>query len=401
MISRSLATAIVSPDPLVLRQMQGALDSCTVTEAVWSLSEYPEFPALERLKEAASGCIMFLDFSDTIRAERIAVELDRDYPQVSVVAVLNGGTKDDVVALMRLGIREIIGNPISSSEVKVAFVRASKRLNPAAAAGGDIYAFLPARVGAGATTTVISTAAAVARLSKQPTLLLDFDFRFGISSFLLKLDGRRSVQDALKVSAHLDEDFWEKLVTRRGGMDILGSAPDELPSEPRADQCSALLSRAQSQYGAIFLDLPGAMDSYELEALHQAKDIFLVLTSDMAGLHMAKRKSEALRRLHLTAKASAIISQADGRATLPLADIEKLLQLPVRFVLPRDEPAVTQSAMQGVAVQSDSKLGAQIETIAKAIAGTPVAKPSPAQRTHRFLEFFSVSPDRDRHRWKD
>jgi pilus assembly protein CpaE len=400
MISCSLTTAIVSPDPAVLRQMQEALESGSITEAVWSLSDYPDFPALERLKEASSGCVLFLDFSNAARAQRIAVELDRAYPFVSVVAVLNGGTKDDVVALMRLGIREIIGNPISSSEVRVAFVRASKRLRPANAAGGDIYAFLPARVGAGATTVAISTAAAVARLSKQATLLMDFDFRFGISSFLLKLDGRRSVQDALS-AARLDEDFWERLVTRRDTLDILGSAPDELPSEPRVDQCAALLSRAQSQYGAIFLDLPGAMDSYELEALNQAKEIFLILTSDMAGLHMAKRKSEALRRLQLADKVSALINQADGRATLAIADIEELLQLPVRFILPRDEKAVSEAGMQGEAVRAGSKLGVQIETLAKTITSTTVAKLPPARRTHRFLEFFYVSPDRDRYRWKD
>jgi pilus assembly protein CpaE len=380
--------------------MQEALESGSITEAVWSLSDYPDFPALERLKEASSGCVLFLDFSNAARAQRIAVELDRAYPFVSVVAVLNGGTKDDVVALMRLGIREIIGNPISSSEVRVAFVRASKRLRPANAAGGDIYAFLPARVGAGATTVAISTAAAVARLSKQATLLMDFDFRFGISSFLLKLDGRRSVQDALS-AARLDEDFWERLVTRRDTLDILGSAPDELPSEPRVDQCAALLSRAQSQYGAIFLDLPGAMDSYELEALNQAKEIFLILTSDMAGLHMAKRKSEALRRLQLADKVSALINQADGRATLAIADIEELLQLPVRFILPRDEKAVSEAGMQGEAVRAGSKLGVQIETLAKTITSTTVAKLPPARRTHRFLEFFYVSPDRDRYRWKD
>jgi Flp pilus assembly CpaE family ATPase len=184
-------------------------------------------------------------------------------------------------------------------------------------------------------------------------------------------------------------------------LDILGSAPDELPSEPRVDQCAALLSRAQSQYGAIFLDLPGAMDSYELEALNQAKEIFLILTSDMAGLHMAKRKSEALRRLQLADKVSALINQADGRATLAIADIEELLQLPVRFILPRDEKAVSEAGMQGEAVRAGSKLGVQIETLAKTITSTTVAKLPPARRTHRFLEFFYVSPDRDRYRWKD
>lgn len=394
-------TAIVTPNPATHRQLHDALDSGRMTDAVWSLPEYPELPGLEPLREAPSGCVLFLDFSDPIRARRIAVELDRAYPLVSVVAVVDGATKDDVIDLMRLGIREVIGVPVSSSEVATALVRASSKLSQANTAGGDIYAFLPARAGAGATTIAISTAAAAARISNQPTLFLDFDLRFGITSFLCKLDGRHSVQDALSVSAHLDENYWRNLVTRRQTLDILGSAPDELPREPRADQCATLLSSAQSHYGRIFADLPGALESYELETLNRAKEIFLILTSDMAGLHVAKRKSEALRQLHLADKVSALISQAEGRAKLPLGDIEKLLRLQVRFVFPKDEKAVGEAVMQGAAVRADSKFGAQIETIAKTIAGTSIATPSPAQRTHRFLEFFAVSPDRDRDRWKD
>lgn len=399
MLNRALTTAIVSPDPIIHRHVQEALESGSLTGEVWSLPGYPELPALERLKKAPSGCILFLDFSDPIRARRIAVELDRTYPLVSVVAVFNGGTKDDVVALMRLGVREVIGNPINSAEVTVAFVRASEKLSPAAAAGGDIYAFLPARAGAGATTVAINTAAAVARISQRQSLLLDFDLRFGVTSFLLKLEGRHSMQDALLASANFDEDFWERLVTRRDTLDILGSAPEELPPEPRPDQCAAVLNCALSRYPTIFVDLPGALEPFELETLNQAKEIFLVLTTDVTGLHMAKRKSEALRRLQVTDRVSAIINQADGRATLAVAEIEKLLKLPVRFNLPRDEHAINVAMLQGRPVQADSRFGAQIEVIAKSIAGTAVA--TPPIRPRRFLEFFSVSADRDRYRWRD
>jgi pilus assembly protein CpaE len=401
MVGCSLTTAIVSPDPAVRRQLQEALESGSLTEAVWSMSVYPDIPALERLKEASSGCVLFLDCSDPVCAQRVAMELDRAYPFVCVVGVLSGGTKNDVIALMRAGIREFLSDPITSSEVAAALGRASKTLNPLSAAAGSIHAFLPARAGAGATTVAISTAAAVARLSQRPTLLLDFDLRFGITSFLLKLDGRYSVQNALNASTHVDEDFLETLVTRRDNLDILGSGPDELPSEPRRDQCAALLDCAQSRYGAIFVDLPGAMEAHELETLHRAKEIFLVLTSDMAGLHMGKRRAEALRRLQLTDRVSVLISQAEGRRSLALADIEKLLQLPVRFILPKDEQAVNEAVLQGAAVRADSKVGAQIEAIAKTIARAPAATPLPARRTHHFLEFFAVSPDRDRYRWKE
>jgi Flp pilus assembly CpaE family ATPase len=180
---------------------------------------------------------------------------------------------------------------------------------------------------------------------------------------------------------------------------ILGSAPAELPPEPRAEECTAVLDRAQSLYAATFVDLPGAMEPYELTALKRATEIFLVITTDMTGLHMAKRKCEALRAVQLADKVSILISHGDGRATLSVTEIEKLLQMPVRFILPKDEKAVARAVLDGASVQANSKLGAQIEAIAKSIAGP--AKPLQARSARRFLEFCYVSPDADRYRWRD
>jgi len=390
----SLTAVIVSPDRAVHRELETALGQSSMAEAVWVVSDYPEFSALERLKGAQPGCVLFLDFSDPTRARRIAAELDRAYPFVSVVAIHNSPTKDEVMALMQLGVREVLSTPISHSEVVVAFIRATKKLKPAVSAGGNIYAFLPAKPGAGATTVAISTAAAVARISKQRTLLLDFDLRLGVTSFLLQLDGRHSVQDALNQGAHLDDDLWLKLVCNRDGLDVLGSAPSEVPSEPSTDAYTAVLNCAQARYAAICVDLSGGMERHELEALDRAKEIFLVCTSDVTGLHMAKRKAEALHRLQLEEKVSAVINQAERRTIMPLADIEKLLGLPVRFTLPSDTKVVTSAVQRGAAIQGSSPLAMQIETLAKSIAGTIVGN-LPTGPVRRFIEFFSVSPERE------
>lgn len=393
-----LVAVVVSPDRATHHQLEVALGQGSMTEAVWAVSEYPELPALERLKDVHPGCILFLDFSDPIRARRIATELDRAYPLVSVVAIHESQTKDEVIELMQMGVREVIGRPISSSEVAVAFARAARKLTSGENTGGDIYAFLPAKAGAGATTVALSTAAAIARISKQRTLLLDFDLRLGVTSFLLQLDGYHSVQDALNEGVHLDSDLWLKLVSVRGCLDILGSAPTDLPSEPSADSYRAVLNCAQARYSAICVDLPGAMEHHELETLNRAKEIFLVCTSDVTGLHMAKRKAIALHNLQLGDKISVVINHAERRSMLPLADIEKLLQSPVRFTLPSDVKTVACAVQRGQAIQGSSPLATQIETLAQSIVGTSVGNPTRGS-ARRFIEFFSVSPEREPDTW--
>jgi pilus assembly protein CpaE len=394
MTMNSLTAVIVSPDRAIHGALETALRQGFMAEAVWVVSDYPELPALERLKEAQPGCVLFLDFFDPIGARRIATELDRAYPFVSVVAIHNSQTKDDVIALMQLGVREVISSPISHSEVALAFTRAANKLKSPDSAGGNIYAFLPAKPGAGATTIAISTAAAVARISKHRTLLLDFDLRLGVTSFLLQLDGRHSVQDALNAGMHLDNDLWLKMVCTRDGLDVLGSAPIDVPAAPSADAYTAVLNCAQASYAAICVDLPGAMERHELETLGRAKEIFLVFTTDVTGLHMAKRKAEALRQLQLAEKVSAVINHAERRPLLSLADIETLLRLPVRFTLPSDGKAVGSAVQRGGVIQGSSPLAVQIEALAKSIVGTTAGSSSTGS-VRRFIEFFSVSPERD------
>ncbi len=379
--------------------MESALKRGSVADAVWVVSRYPELSELERLKEMQPGCVLFLDFSEPIRARRIASELDRAYPFVSIVAIHESDSKEDLVALMQLGIREVVGAPVSDSQLVGAFLRAAKKFRVAENGGGEIYAFVPAKPGAGATTVAISTAAAVARISNQMTLLLDFDLRLGVTSFVLGLDGRYSVQDALHEAVNLDEDLWSQLVTHRGNLEILGSAPVEVPCNPSPDAYEAVLNCAQAHYAAICVDLAGPMERYEQETLERAKEIFLVCTADVTGLHMAKRKAEALHKLELGERLTAIVNHADKRSILPLADIEKLIQVPVRFTLPSDSKSVTAAVQAGEPISSKSPLGMQIEAIAKTLAGTAVGRGS-SPSVRRFIEFFSVSPARERDLWK-
>jgi Flp pilus assembly CpaE family ATPase len=141
------------------------------------------------------------------------------------------------------------------------------------------------------------------------------------------------------------------------------------------------------------------MEPHERETLDRAKEIFLVCTADVTGLHMAKRKVDTLKTLDLREKLVVVVNHAERRTTVRLADIEKLLQVPVRFSLPSDQKAVTKAAQLGEAISSGSPLAEQIEAIAKSIVGTSAGKTSTGS-VRRFIEFFSVSPIREA-KWKD
>jgi len=389
---------IISADRKVHDQVETALAAGSLAESVWTVADYPDLPDLERLKQIPSGCVLFLDFDDPMRARRVAAELDRSYPQVSVVAVRSGHTKDDLIQLMQLGIREVVSDPAHPGEVSGAYMRALRKIGTSRSTTGHIYAFLPAKPGAGATTIAIQTAWTAARLLGGRTLMLDFDLRLGITSFLMKLDGRHCVQDALNVAQTLDEDVWAGLVCHRQNLDVLGSAPQDLLTYPEEAEYKAVLGCAQKLYDATCVDLAGSMEPHELETLRRAREIYLVCTADVAGLHMAKRKSDTLQQLHLKDKVSVVLNRVERRSSLPTRDIEGLLDLPVRFVVPSDEKSIARAVQAGTPIEQGSPIAVQVDALARSIKGGPV--PVAAPPTRKFVEYFSVSPAREWPIWK-
>ncbi len=93
-----------------------ALEGNTDIDTLWRLIEYPDSPALTEIRKA-SVCIVFLDFSDPIRAKAVAAELDNSYPMATLVAVHAGGPSLNLIDLMQLGIREVLTMPATSAEV--------------------------------------------------------------------------------------------------------------------------------------------------------------------------------------------------------------------------------------------------------------------------------------------
>jgi pilus assembly protein CpaE len=401
MPSAQFIVAVISPQRKIHEEIAAALTGIPEIEALWTLVEYPDPTALSEIRKATGGCVVFLDFADPIRAKAVAAALDSSYPMATAVALHTARQPHDLIELMQLGIREVLTLPIVVNDVIGAFMRVTRKLKLPNGTeddgGGHLYAFLPSKPGVGATTLAAHSAAAAARLTNQRTLLLDFDFRLGMTSFLFKLDGNYSVLDAIRSQALLDSGVWDQMVCRRGMLDILGSAPVEFGGVNPETGAVALVDLARASYRTICVDLPGEMRDYEVETLNRAKECFLVTTSDIGALHMAKRKADTLQTLGLQNKVSVIINRAESRGAMAIRDVEAILQLPVRFSVGSSEKEIAESIRAGKPLEGRSPLAKQIETIAQRIS--PGAVAGTGAKLRRFIETFSVSPVRDRATW--
>jgi Flp pilus assembly CpaE family ATPase len=227
-------------------------------------------------------------------------------------------------------------------------------------------------------------------LTADLALLLDFDIRLGVTSFLLRAEGTHTMLDALQVSSRLDDSMWANLISECGRLHMLGSGAGDFSSPVPTERFSELLDFALRKYSLICADLPGSMEPYERETILRAKRIFMVCTTDIGALHVARRKTAWLSEMGVAGKVSVILNGIERRSALLVRDIEKVVQLPVRYLIPEGASEITRAVRKGVAIEGSSPLAKQIETIARDIAeGVSVIKKASAGR--RFVEYFSVS----------
>jgi pilus assembly protein CpaE len=391
--SEQLILVIVSNKEDFLHEVHEVLDSRVRRDATWDLT-YDEAPRLRTLG-LAQQCVLIIDFSDPRRAMAVA-SMVTGRPQIATIALNVGSSRDELVALMQAGVRDVLPE-FTKLGILQSVNRAVAQLTKAEDVLGDLYAFVPAKPGCGATTIVTHASAAVARKAEEPALLLDFDIRLGIMSFLLKIEGAHTIVDALEQAEHLEPGLWANLVCQRGPLHVLGSGPIEYSHPVPAHRFSMLLDFAVRQYPLVSVDLPGTLEDYECETLLRAKKIFLVCTPDVGALHVARRKSNWLHDLHVTDKVVVVLNRVERRSAFSLNDIENIIQLPVRYLLPDAVPEISRVMCQGIALEGASPLAKQIERIADdMLGGKRIKKNSNVVR--RFVEYFSVSPARERQR---
>jgi pilus assembly protein CpaE len=386
---KPLILAIVSANEDFLREVHEVLDGRVQRDATWDLN-YDEAFRLRSLGQ--EQCVLVIDFSDARRAMAV-VSIVNGRPQVVTIALNAGSSRDELLALMQSGVRDVLPE-FNKLAILQSVSRAAAQLTKVEEILGDLYAFVPAKPGCGATTVATNVTAAVARKAEEPVLLLDFDIRLGIMSFLLKIEGAHTIVDALQQADRLEPSLWANLVCQRGLLHVLGSGPLEYSQQVPTHRFTTLLDFAVRQYPLVAVDLPGTLEDYECETLLRAKKIFLVCTPDVGALHVAQRKSNWLRDLHMADKVAVVLNRVERRGAFSLSDIERIVQLPVQYLLPDAAPEIARAVQQGIALEGSTPLAKQIDRIAdEMLVGKLVHKSSNVVR--RFVEYFSVSPARE------
>ena len=332
--------------------------------------------ALSELAQPASKQpgVLIVDLREDPQIPPALSHLKRQHPSTGVLLVASKLDPALMLEAMRAGVNEFVTAPVTVAELQAAIKRLMGSLAPSAR--GDVFAFIGAKGGVGATTVAVNTASALAKVSPGSTLLIDLNVACGDAAVFLGSEPRFSVMDALENVQRLDSAYFSGLVVRsKGGLDLLGAGARPVTRIVDPARIRALLDFASLSYQYTVLDVPRS-DSAALDSLEVATRILLVVNQELATVRNASRTAATLKQRYGQARVSMVLARTDRRAEIGLDDVERTVGLEVSHTIPSDYRLALQAMNKGrpIVLDAGNELSTAFTTFARQLAGVAEKK---------------------------
>lgn len=391
-----LTALLIACDPRLSQEFQDSLPAARTFQVLGELSSYPTPQILEmRLNQYNPQTVLVDLTSDLEAAAGVIQYLSGCGREIHIVGLHLTNDSPAILRSLRAGASEFLHAPFDPQIQREAVARlvrmrqgADAESAPRREFAGNLIAVSSTKPGSGSSTIAVQTAFALSRLTNSRVLLADFDLMGGALGFYLKLENRYSLIDAMVHAESLDPENWSSLAEPHGGIDILPAPVMPENVEIDNNRLSYVLDSMRHSYDWIVVDLPMIFQRISMIAASQADRIFLVTTSELPSLHLARKSVALLEQIGLPKERVQMLvnrmSRWDGIGT---ADLEKLFNCPVYASLPNDYFPLHRAISLGQPLGTDGELGKAIDGFASKLANlnTPGGKrPSSAETgSHR------------------
>jgi pilus assembly protein CpaE len=387
---------VVSPDRQLANSLGHVLGQLGTVAIVRDLDSFPTAEELGRVVRAVAPEIAFLSVESMSHVAAVVKELETLAPGIQYIAISRDCDPQVLLDAMRIGIREFVSAPLNANQVHEAVSRVQEQLGKKPLkinTTTDIYSFLPAKAGCGASTLALNVSVALSKAPETNVILSDFDMNSGMMRFMLKLTNEFSVSDACEHSMNMDESLWPQLVTKLGALDVLHAGKLNPNLRIEGTQIRHLIDFLRRNYQAMVFDLSGNLERYSFEIMNECKKIFLVCTPEIPALHLAREKYVFLRSLDLQDRVSVLVNRCQKRQVISNEQIEQILGLPVHMVFPNEYQTVHKALTLGRWIDFNTDLGKNVHQFANTLIEPKIKAGNTGQHQtgkRRFLDFFSV-----------
>jgi pilus assembly protein CpaE len=272
---------------------------------------------------------------------------------------------------MRAGVKECLQYPFTSEELNAAMSRLAMARD--AGPGGDLFAFVGAKGGVGATTASVNVATELARLHKGSVLLVDLHLAYGDAGIYLGAEPRFSIADAFENIHRLDSAFLKGLcVKTKAGPDLLAAPDRNLALPVDAVRVRTLIEAAARSYRFVVLDICRT-DPAVLDGLDPVKKILVIANQELATVRSASRMAMTLNQRYGKDRVILAVSRYDPNAGIGQQDIERVVGSRVHHLLPSDYRTALEALNMGrpLSLSNETRLAGAFKALAHELAELP------------------------------
>jgi len=388
---RPLTSALILEQQSFRSQLLEALKILPV-RIVLDQGGFGSWPVVREKLERLQPDVLLMDLAD--QAEQRFTYIQQVRALASAPAVIVFHDNDDsklILQAMRAGAAEFLSLPLEAGALGAALVRISKLATVGQGlkdGGGRLLAFLAAKGGAGATTLACNVSSIMGQSAGLQVLLADLDMETGNVAFAMKASSQYSIIEACRNINRLDMHYWKGLVSNGlPGLKIL-TAPAELRGVevPQGVEVRQVLRFARTIHDYSVVDLPSSLNRLTMAVLEDADQVFLITTSDLPSLHLAKRTLHTLLQAgYPPGKLGLVMNRTSRRDEVTPEDIARNLGQPVYWSFPDDPENVTDFYIRGGTLSPQSELGKSIRQFIQKLSPETTTTPVPPQKKKSFL----------------
>lgn len=383
-----LTALLIAQKRDMAEQFTRAASQVQAFQILADMKSYPGLQALEMKLRQWRPQVVLLDVaSDLDRAAEIIQFITSLGQECLIVGLHTDNHSETLLKVLRAGATEFLHAPFEPNSQREAVARLSRLCQPAqeinsSDENGSVVVFTSAKPGSGASTLATQTAFALRRSTGKKVLLADFDLMGGTIGFYLKVDHAYSLIEALQHADHLDPALWNSIVVNAGGVDILAAPLSPYTDPVENARLHVVLNYSRMIYDWIVVDLPLVFQRTSLITLSESDHAFLVSTSELPSLHLARKAVNMLEQLGLPKdRFRMVVNRVGKRDGIGTADMEKLFNCPVYSSVPNDYFSLHRVITLGQPLSGDGELGKAIDGLATKLAGQHEAAKKKASAT--------------------
>ena len=312
-------------------------------------------------RDTAATDILVVDIRGDLSTSMQLVEQLRGWAPNSFIISVGGAADPNVILkAMRAGVNEFLVYPPTEDNFNEAIRHAVQRREQSheAAMVARTIVFFGGKGGSGTTTVAVNSAVDVARMSKQPTLIVDLKAGLGEVALFLGVRPKYTLTDAIDNLARLDKHVLQSLVVKhKSGLEILaGSDHFDRPGPADGSAITDVFRMLSRHYEHILVDAGNQINPQSVAVLGTAELVFLVVTPDVPSIRNAQRLMSRLRQLGVPKERIRIVlNRAAEPFPIPPKQIETALGQKIHHMFLSDYKIVSTALNSGVPIAQSGK----------------------------------------------